>query len=264
MLRTLTAADLYSALGLSAVAGWNQTEADWNRLLKLDSTACFCIECDGSVVATTTLVSYADEMAWLGMVLTHPEYRKRGFARRLVECALESADSRNIPSIKLDATEQGLALYRSLGFREEQAIERWSGVGRPSQAVSPSGLLSPAHLRLDREAFGANRYRLLDSLSKTAFVQPEAFAMSRIGSRAAQLGPCISTSAASAQRLLANCLSTHPGDWYWDLLPSNSDAVKIAREFHFKPVRRLIRMVRGEDRKSNQSMIYAAGGFELG
>jgi GNAT superfamily N-acetyltransferase len=264
LLRTLTIADLPDALTLSGIAGWNQTKADWTRVLRLNRQLCLCVECDGKVVATTTLVAYKDELAWLGMVLTHPHHRKQGFARCLVESALTLVDDRGIRSVKLDATEQGFALYSKLGFREEQAIERWSGSGSRSIAPSPRGILSSSHFELDREAFGADRGCVLLSLGKTAFVEQDGFAMRRPGAGAAQLGPCISSAQSAAHRLIASCLSTNRGKMYWDLLPSNTDAVKMAKEFDFKPVRRLIRMVKGEQRKGRDSLIYAAGGFELG
>ena len=262
--RTLTAADLPHAMALSDIAGWNQSEADWRRLLHLDPKACLCVECEDKVVATTTLITYGTELAWLGMVLTHRNYLRRGFARSLVRSALDIAEARKVLSIELDATEQGLDLYRALGFREEHPIERWSGNSRRGSALSRVGQLADKHLVLDRQAFGADRTEVLHSLSKTAFVEPGGFAMQRPGIRAAQLGPCVASSKAVAQRLIASCLSTYRGDWYWDLLPSNPSAVAIADEFGFKRARRLLRMVKGKERRGLHSMIYAGSGFELG
>ncbi|HCC57895.1 MAG TPA: hypothetical protein DEQ47_11665, partial [Solibacterales bacterium] len=64
--RRLTAQDIPSALILSALAGWNQTAADWRLLLDLHPEGCLGIECAGRVVATTTLICYEDQLAWLG------------------------------------------------------------------------------------------------------------------------------------------------------------------------------------------------------
>jgi GNAT superfamily N-acetyltransferase len=49
-------------------------------------------------------------LAWVGMVLTHPEYRRRGFARRLISHALEYARERGVMTLKLDATSAGRRL----------------------------------------------------------------------------------------------------------------------------------------------------------
>src|SRR5256885_2262747 len=125
-LRSLTHAHIAQAVDLSALAGWNQTAYDWSLLLDLEPQHCWGIEIDGILAATTTLVSYERRLAWIGMVLTHTEFRRRGLARSLVKHALQAARDQKIETVKLDATELGQPLYESLGFRCEQAIERWS------------------------------------------------------------------------------------------------------------------------------------------
>jgi len=52
-------------------------------LLELAPQTCFGIEQDRRLVSTATLVCYGRRLAWIGMVLTHPEYRGRGFAHAL-------------------------------------------------------------------------------------------------------------------------------------------------------------------------------------
>jgi hypothetical protein len=60
-------------------------------------------------------------------------------------------------------------------------------------------------------------------------------------------------------------LSTAPAEpWFWDLLPANAAAVELATEFGFAPVRRLVRMVRGERLRGDDTMVYAIAGFEFG
>jgi GNAT superfamily N-acetyltransferase len=111
-IRQLTSRDLPSLTALSATAGWNQTGADWMLLLRLNPEGCLGIECNGHIVATTTLVCYEDRLAWLGMVLTQPEFRNRGFARSLVARALELAEAgKKIRTVKLDATDEGRPIY---------------------------------------------------------------------------------------------------------------------------------------------------------
>jgi hypothetical protein len=235
-------------------------------LLRLQPAGCLGIDCDGKLVATTTLICYTDQLAWLGMVLTHSDYRNRGFARRLVECALGIADAKKMPSVKLDATEQGRPLYESLGFQQERIIQRWSGSGG-NLASSDRGV--PAEMvdfKMDLEAFGANRSRVLAGLAANAllFVTDDGFAMLRNGARASYLGPCVARSPELAKTLIERCLSARGGHCFWDLFPSNTHAVKIAGDFNFKVERRLVRMVRGPDVRGDESMVYAGAGFELG
>jgi GNAT superfamily N-acetyltransferase len=137
-------------MGLSARSGWNQTEQDWRRLLALEPEGCFCMECDGVVAATTTAVCYGRELAWIGMVLTAPEYRGRGFARLLMERTLDFLAGRGVERIKLDATEMGAPLYRKLGFEDECPIERW--IREPGLSMEAGQLEAGFDPALDRES----------------------------------------------------------------------------------------------------------------
>lgn len=61
-------------------AGWNQTETDWLNVFRLAPQACFGLERDGEIVATTTAVSYGRKLGWIGMVLTDPAHRRQASA----------------------------------------------------------------------------------------------------------------------------------------------------------------------------------------
>src|SRR5258708_18710505 len=139
---------------LKEAAGWNQTAADWQRVLALEPDGCFAIECDGQVRATRTAVCFGEELAWVGMVLTDAQYRGRGFARRLMEHTLAYVRGKRVAWIKLDATDMGRPLYERLGFDDEGTIERWI---RQAGAVPAShGTVGPIDFdpALDRQAFG--------------------------------------------------------------------------------------------------------------
>ena len=270
--RLLSAADIPAGMRLKEAAGWNQTAADWERVLALEPDGCFSIECDGLVRATTTAVCFGQELAWVGMVLTDAEYRGRAFARRLMEHTLAYLRGKRVVWIKLDATDMGRPLYERLGFREEGTIERWI---RPAGVVPQrSNSVGPFDFdpTLDRQAFGADRARLLQVLAciESASVAGMGFAMGRPGAKAAFFGPCVSRSADGARELLAWFLEKHgEGNVYWDLLPANGDAVALAREFGFEPVRRLARMsLAGVQNapalRNDDARVYAAAGFEFG
>jgi hypothetical protein len=52
--------------------------------------------------------------------------------------------------------------------------------------------------------------------------------------------------------------------FFWDLLPSNQEAMTLASELGFARQRRLARMFRGEQLRGHDELIYAIAGFELG
>jgi predicted GNAT family N-acyltransferase len=113
-MRLLRQQDIVVAAQLSAEAGWNQTPDDWRMLLQLNPENCFGIDADGQLVSTATLTCYGVQLAWIGMVLTSRNYRRRGFARSLLLRAIQRADELGVESLKLDATDQGQPLYESL------------------------------------------------------------------------------------------------------------------------------------------------------
>jgi ribosomal protein S18 acetylase RimI-like enzyme len=267
-IRLLLPSDISGAIGLTRAAGWNQLPSDWKRLLSLDPEGCFALESGGRLAATTTVVGYGCELAWLGMVLTAPEFRRRGFAESLIARALEFLERRGVDTVKLDATETGNGLYRKFGFVEECEVHRWQRRPGPVEAADIFSYCPDAIY--DRAKFGADRTALLAQLAElgAASLPGEGYAMGRPGFSAAYFGPCIASSPAAARRLLRWFLADHAGEHvFWDLFPTNKEAVSIAQEFGFAPVRRLVRMAlsrSGACPIANQAEVFAIAGFELG
>jgi GNAT superfamily N-acetyltransferase len=271
-IRLLRESDVPALMRLNRAANWNQLEADWLRLLELEPDGCFGLEREGRIVATATAVCYERQLAWIGMVLTDPEYRRQGLGRALTERAVEYADERAIEWIKLDATDMGRPIYLQLGFEDESPIERWSAV--PAHINGPRLEMEPFRLdsALDLAAFGTDRSALLRNLARgeAVSIAREGFAMARPGANAFGLGPCVARSASAARELIGSLLTKYPGQsFYWDLLPANGEAVRLAREFGFAPARKLVRMARRCDTQAaplsnDDALVYAAAGFEYG
>jgi GNAT superfamily N-acetyltransferase len=267
-IRLLRPSDMEGAIGLTRAAGWNQVSSDWQRLLSLEPEGCFALECDGRLAASTTVLCYGRDLAWVGMVLTFPEFRRRGFAQSLIERALQFAEARNIGIVKLDATDDGIGLYRKYGFVEECEIQRWRRE-RAAAAGQGEALFYKADPGYDRMHFGADRAELLAALAPlgAATLPGQGYAMGRPGFLAAYFGPCVAESVDAARTLLQWFLSRHPGEpVFWDLFPANKDAVELAEEFGFTLARRLTRMSysRSGSQISNSNKVFAIASFELG
>lgn len=277
MIRLMGPGDIPTAMRLKQAAGWNQTALDWARLLRLEPTGCFVEERDGAVVGTTTVVRHAGDLAWIGMVLVFPRFRRRGIARGLMEHALRWLRDKGMHVSWLDATDVGRPLYVQLGFKDQAVIERWVrppsiGPHRPPQRVSRM-TLDEAHSLLDRKACGCDRSTLLSDLLRDDSVEAVqskfGFAFGRPGSSAWFLGPCVAPSEQSAQLLLGDLLEGHEENTvFWDLLPSNASATRLATRLGFQPARKLMRMVRTEvgwaPSPGQTQYVYATAGFEFG
>lgn len=277
--RTMKPDDVPSAMELSAAANWNQTPEDLHRLMQLSPQGFRCIEDDGKIVATTSLLPYGRRLAWIGMVLTRPEYRRQGHARRLMEDAITAAERSNIRTLKLDATGEGRPLYESLGFVVEETVERWARDDDKCSAAkektnADKGSLGSAqvfsdHFSLDAEAFGVERRELLKALSASGrcSASESGYVLSRPGRVALYLGPCVVRPEAEARQIIGAHLEGEASgrcQWYWDLLPANPEAVRCATGLGFTRRRVLWRMRRGEAMENNNAMVYAIAGFELG
>lgn len=270
IVRSLRVEDAHALLHLTEVAGWNQTLADWERVLRLSAGESWGVEHEGQWIASTTAVHYPGGAAWIGMVLTHPDWRGRGIARTLMQHALDQLDATGAGCQKLDATDMGRPLYKSLGFEELFAVERWEGVAEafPREELAPFQLAGWAEF--DRAVFREDRSALLEDLAagESAALLPDGFAFARAGRHARFFGPCVATNEDTARRLARSLLGAHPKEkFFWDLIPGHTAAANLARDLGFRPSRRLVRMRRGCGAFNEpwpQKRIFALAGFEFG
>jgi GNAT superfamily N-acetyltransferase len=220
-------------LRLSVAAGWNQTEEDWRRLLLFAPDFCWGITADGQLVSSITAYTHPGGWAWVGMVLTLPEYRGRGYARHLLKFLLAQLDAAGYRSIGLDATHLGQPLYEQLGFAAAEPVERWARPGIPMEANAPRRFAAPGGQLYLRPGYIAN-----------------------------QLGPFFAHDIQGAEQLLKQV----PEHWslYWDLFLAHPLAPSLAQAAGLEPARRLLRMWRGPALPVVPAHQLALSGFEYG
>jgi len=276
--RLLGEADIAASVRLKEVAGWNQTEDDWRRLLLLEPTGCFCATAGERVVGTTTTTSYGRDLAWIGMVLVDPEYRRLGIATRLMHTALAYLHEAGVVTVKLDATSDGRPVYENLGFKVESLVERWTAVadarGSDSRTMKLS-VISEA-LSLDRQAFIADRSKLIEMLAQNFYVPPmvarspdgelTGYAFARRGTAAAYIGPLVATGTEAATSLLDGMCDQLAGQRvYLDLNTDFKTGREVLTAMGFVKQRDLIRMTYGETSVAGTSpSIFAIAGPEYG
>jgi GNAT superfamily N-acetyltransferase len=275
-IRRLHPDDADDVLRLAHLAGWNQTGQDVRRLLALEPDGCFAACESGQVVGTTTTTCYGTVLAWVGMVLVDPPFRRRGIASALMETALDYLRNRGVKTIKLDATPAGQPVYERLGFMPEVRLERWEGVPTPrSGAATESGKWEDI-AATDRQAFGADRGGLLrimlgDTDQPPVLVRDQrheviGYALNRPGSRARYVGPVIADSRGTAESLLAALLGrVGTGRVFIDLNPEFPGAIDLVQCLGFTRQRELLRMRLGpEVRLSVSRRVFAIAGPEVG
>tara|TARA_R110002096_G_scaffold116491_1_gene252317 strand:+ start:1786 stop:2619 length:834 start_codon:yes stop_codon:yes gene_type:complete len=250
-IRLLTRDDIEFACSVVELAGWNQVPNDWARLMASEPEGCFLIECDGQPAGTATTTTYGSSLGWIGMVLVHPDFRRRGLATALLNRCLEYLlEEKQVECVKLDATPDGMKVYQKLGFRAELELARWSGNGLVGDQASAVELSEAAMRELDSEAFGADRWDYLNRLAENSSgrgLLGNSYGLVRPGRIASYLGPVVADSPEIARELVVGLLKTRkPGLVYWDVLEDNKAAVALAEELGFERQRPLIRMWKGE------------------
>jgi GNAT superfamily N-acetyltransferase len=270
-IRLLFESDIPAAMRLKEAAGWNQTEADWRRLIKLEPNGCFAAIENDQLVGTTTTTTYEDDLAWIGMVLVDPQHRRRGIATRLIETALAYLDGK-VAVVKLDATAEGEPVYEKFGFKTESLVERWRGtvktrsLERQDAAIDLQKLLA-----LDRRAFSADRSRLIKSLLDDSRIAPvwlrdgSGYALARAGTKAAYVGPVVTTDVTQVEDLLDRMLVQLDGSSvYIDFSNECGVSSSVLADRGFVKERDLIRMSFGSRSVKTSPLVIAIAGPEIG
>ncbi|HEU4934571.1 MAG TPA: GNAT family N-acetyltransferase [Pyrinomonadaceae bacterium] len=275
-IRLLFESDIPAAMQLKEAAGWNQTEDDWRRLLMLEPKGCFVAIRDGRLVGTTTTTTYGKDLAWIGMVLVHPQYRRQGIATTLMNVGLDYLKDK-VDTIKLDATAQGRPVYEKFGFEVESVVERWSGTASSDARDTRTLTLEDreALLALDQLAFNADRSVLIESLIDNASVSPvlvraaddalNGYALARRGTRADYVGPVVSRDPQQAETLLDQVLSQLSGRRiYVDFNTECGLGSTFLSDRGFVKERDLIRMRAGGPGAKTSPFVVAIAGPEVG
>jgi GNAT superfamily N-acetyltransferase len=162
-IRRLLPADVPACQALSADRGWLREDRRWALLIELAEV--YGIDApDGGLAGAVTLTRY-DTHAAIGMMLVAARYERQGLGRALMSHALAAAGG----PVCLRATDTGRPLYETLGFGTDGSSVTYLGTLSgdrpdlpPTRPARPADL--PEILRLDADAFGADRSRLLRRL----------------------------------------------------------------------------------------------------
>jgi len=267
----LEEADIPAAMALSAEAGWNQTSADWQLMIREGRALCLR-EATGRPAASAVALPLGEQLGWISMVLVTTAWRRQGLATALVQQCASWLEAEGRYSL-LDATPEGQKVYERMGFEKIADITRWQH-GQP-QARCPEAVKEAETgdlaviTKLDEAVFGAARPRVLRNLAARGprFVEGpgNGFVLGRRGRRALQIGPITASDDATAIRLLDAALSTASGSVFIDAFDVQKRFAAALEARGFTRQRPFARMARGRPAPFGQvSLAYAAAGPELG
>jgi GNAT superfamily N-acetyltransferase len=281
--QSLTPSELDDVGALVREARWNQLAADWRIFVEFGHL--YAIHSDaGRIIATTATLPYGGRFAWISMVLVAGEYRRRGLATALLRRAMADLAAAKLVPV-LDATPDGRAVYRRLGFEDSWAFQRL--IRREPQraaenVTAPAGVTVrpiadsdwPALCAYDTAAFGADRSAVLAGLrgrlpaAELVAVRADrivGFLLGRDGGLAAQIGPLIADDDTIAGALVARALDRVEGPLFVDLADSKRELRSVLDARGFTAARPFTRMLCGSSaRFDDAARTFAVVGPEFG
>ena len=274
----MTSGEAQDGLRLSRLANWNQTRTDWEFMLRFGMGAGFRTE-EGVWVSSMIALPMGPTFGWISMVLTDPDWRRRGLARHLMGVGINRLQERGLVPA-LDATPDGEKVYRALGFEARVAMGRWKveDVGdRPgSTGIRPMQEGDAGRVgEWDAARSGCRREAILRYLRTArpdlAFLAEgsdggiSGYVMGRSGDRCTQLGPLVADNPEVAGQLLGSALAAAGQPVYVDAFTAQQPVLAEAVGGTWSLERPFNRMVLGDvPGPGREACLFLAAGPELG
>ena len=220
---------------LSERAGWNQTNEDLQAMFSLEKDGIYISKykfgAHNLPLGSGISLPINQDLAWIGMILVHPELRRQGIARSIMNTCLNHARTNQKKKIVgLDATPLGKQVYDSLGFKDSFTI--WRSVIYTDQKTNDKLNFEITELDLDKAQWFLTTQNYLERIdmikilaeipgSKNLLIKSDnkvmGIGLSRPGRLLPFFGPVIAETSDVALQLIQNLLQ------YWNT--SGSDKV---------------------------------------
>lgn len=213
VIRALDATEIDTLLGWARHEGWNPGLDDAAPLRAADPEGFIGCFVDGVMAAGLSAVRYGADFGFIGLYIAHPDFRGKGYGRRVWDAGMTHLAGR---TIGLDGVPEQQSNYRAMGFLPAYETLRWSGRffgSNDPQVVPVTPALFPAINAYDRQFFPADRASFLAdwlSLPRRAFVilhdgAIHGLAVIRQCQDGFKVGPLLAESFEDAAKLLATC-----------------------------------------------------------
>ncbi len=168
-LRVMTPEEAPAVLKLMGKIGWDHSLDQTRECIIWGGKGSFCLAFGAEIVGTTIAIQYSQRLAWIGLVISDPDYQRRGFARRLMNHAMSYLS--DVDSVMLDASTMGFPVYDKMGFQSMYKINAYIGAPQrfePSPSIRPMTADDmPAILEMDYDVIGVSRGAVLRWLFET-------------------------------------------------------------------------------------------------
>ena len=213
---------LPQALELSRALKWPYRLEDWEFAFSLGRG--FAVEIDARLAGTALWWPYGDSHASAGMIIVSGQHQQMGIGGALMDALLADGAGR---TIILNSTDEGLNLYRRLGFVAHGHVSQHQATLAQSPVAEGADLVRTflagersAIYDLDHAASGMDRRRLLDALFAIADVRVIdrggpilGYGCVRTFGRGMVIGPVVARDIDDARALIAAVAAAHVGQF---------------------------------------------------
>lgn len=163
-IRRLERSEIETLVAWAGREGWNPGFSDAVPFQAADPNGFFGLFVDGRLASGISAVAYDDDFGFIGLYITDPDMRGKGYGRRIWDHAMAYLGKR---TIGLDGVPEQQENYARMGFVSNYGTARWSGSLAAENLPPPSATRNFDSSELetiaafDRAFFPAGRARFL-------------------------------------------------------------------------------------------------------
>ena len=226
--------DIAPFLGMAREEGWICGRWEFEFLLRSFPEGCFALRENGTTIAYVTSVKYG-RSGWIGNLLVHPEERRRGIGRELMELTVSTLLKSGVETVWLTASAKGAGLYQKLGFVPIDHVHRWLGKGETGQGAKAVPLEIESVREMDRAGWGERRDALLQTTCGRGRLHASSggFVCCQPWEEGVQIGPWGCLIGSQAGELLDQALAGAGQRVFLDVPAGNRQAAALLEERGF-------------------------------
>ncbi|MFJ8513505.1 GNAT family N-acetyltransferase [Lysinibacillus xylanilyticus] len=245
--------DIPGLIDLSDSVGWDYDESEIKTVM-MSGKIFGHKNAEGKIVSSAAIITYDTNLASIGMVIVHENYRGLGLGKLATQKCIESVSEHT--AILLVATKDGEPLYKKMGFTTVDYVHKYlteNYIGAHNFA-SNEYIIEDFNendfteiVSLDTAAFGGNRSNFLRNRIKQSkhcvVVRDQhaniiGFGLSILGPINVILGPIIAPDSKTASLIINTLAKNHHGKLRIDVPSGHAKFIKWVEQSGFTEANR--------------------------
>ena len=245
--------DIPGLIHLSDSVGWDYDESEIKTVM-MSGKILGHKNAEGEIVSSAAIITYDTNLASIGMVIVHENYRGLGLGKLATQKCIESVSEHT--AILLVATKDGEPLYKKMGFTTVDYVHKYmteNYIGAHNLASNEYAIEDfndndfAEIVSLDTAAFGDNRSNFLRNRikqSKHCVVVRDhhaniiGFGLSILGPINLILGPIIAPDSKTASLIINTLAKNHQGRLRIDVPSGHAELIKWVEQSGFTEANR--------------------------